>query len=749
MKKFLVFTALLVSSLQQLLACGYSPYGEDVRYCLFLPSYFDYKDFASFNYNANLFGFETAYSPGYESNVTDWYHFVGKKVSVDAINEFMYDAKITDIHPDSNNDFIDYLYKTKATAILQYLTMAKKSEVINSAELYDAWERKDAEIQIDRKAFFKQLMQLYQKENSIFLKRKYAFLAIRVAYYAKDFEQIHSLYETVFKNEKKDYLYYWSLYFDCFSKENAAVSIANVMANSAEKREATYYYFHKDFDLQQALAQASNEQEQANVYAYASVQKVDKNLDFLREIYVKDPKSRIFSFLLLREINKIEDWVYTPYYTNYLPSITFANTNYESSVISTTNLLRERSENDRLYAQEVLEFVDSLSLSAVENAMLVSASKIQLLFITKKFEACLAAITPFEAQYPNEKVFDQIQKIKALCLVSNQAYNEAVIPQAVEPIILKYQSDSRFLFALGRELEFLNNKVDGIALIASANPYDSKMYNSEVEWQGNRLAGSGNLKMFYTYFDYLDFVYAPSDLQKIVDRISQKPFSSFEKIIYRSLVKNKESLMDLLGTKYIRENDLTRAYAVFNAMGDAYWQDNYNAWERGKLDENYAFDSNPFYDFKYTANFIAHKESFLVSKLSVTQHLIKYLNLASNPNTRDRDYYYFLVANCYLNMSQAGNSWMMRRFSSSYNDSGSKSYIDQIEYQNAQKAQHYYELAFENAKTAKFKALCLRMQDYAKGGYMDPFDSVEKQYPQFDGDLSYCESLKEFFNARR
>ncbi|MCG9791055.1 hypothetical protein [Flavobacterium algicola] len=236
MKKFLVFTALLISSLQQVAACGYSPYGEDVRYCLFLPSYFDYQDFAAFNYNANLYSDSSASTFGYESNIADWHQFLGKKVPIDAINTFMYDAKLTDIHPDSPNAFINYLYQTKATAVLEYLTMAKKSEVINAAELYDAWERNDAEIQVNRDAFLKRLLQHYKVEKNIFLKRKYAFLAIRVAYYAKEYNQIHSLFETEFKNGKKDYLYYWSLYFDCFGKDNAAVAIASVMANSAEKK---------------------------------------------------------------------------------------------------------------------------------------------------------------------------------------------------------------------------------------------------------------------------------------------------------------------------------------------------------------------------------------------------------------------------------------------------------------------------------------------------------------------------------
>ena len=57
MKNYLIFTILLLSS-SKLFSCGYSPYGEDIRYCLFNPSYFGYSHYKAFYYNADLFGFD-------------------------------------------------------------------------------------------------------------------------------------------------------------------------------------------------------------------------------------------------------------------------------------------------------------------------------------------------------------------------------------------------------------------------------------------------------------------------------------------------------------------------------------------------------------------------------------------------------------------------------------------------------------------------------------------------------------------
>jgi len=151
------------------------------------------------------------------------------------------------------------------------------------------------------------------------------------------------------------------------------VDVANLMANCAEKTYASYYYFHEGFDLRQALTAAKTKEELANVYAYASVQKVGKNLDWLKEIYANAPNSRILDFLLLREINKIEDWVYTPYYTNWLPAIeqmgSYWNDDLESKINTLT--LRARSEKDRLYAAEVLNFLHTVDFSNVKNPDIV------------------------------------------------------------------------------------------------------------------------------------------------------------------------------------------------------------------------------------------------------------------------------------------------------------------------------------------------------------------------------------------
>lgn len=758
MKQFLVFIILLASSFSKSLACGYSPYGEDIRYSLLKPECFGYAHYKAFYYNANLWGFDydvntNNYTNNVEANIWDWYNFTNKKVSIEAIKDFNYHLALTDIHPKSSNEFIKYLYQNKKIDAIAYLRMAKNCEVINTIFGDDTWERNEVATTQQRTILLNKLVQITQQEHNIYFKRKYAFLTIRLAYYAGKMDVIKNVFESNFKEGKKDYLYNWSLFFYTFTKigANSMINAANLMASCPEKTYASYYYFHTDFKIEEALQQAKNKTEMANVYAYASIQKVDKSLDYLKEIYKNNPMSEILGFLLLREINKIEDWVYTPYYSNYSPSTKYSLWSDDNDKI-TTEILRNRSENDRLYAREVLDFIQSIDLKSTQNPIVWEAAQINLQFITRKYDNCLQRITAFEKKYKTDKSLGQIEKIKALCLTANQENGKAIIKPEIQNTILKYKNDERFIFALGRELEFKENITDGIALISLLETNYS--YSADdVEWQGNRIQTSGNFKVFYSYFDYLDFVYSAKDLQAILDKLKTGFATEFEKNIYTKLLKDKDYLKDLLGTKYIRENQLSNALITFKSIDEKYWFENYNAWERGNYSEGYSFDQNPFYDFKHTETFIEHKEKFIVTKLSVTQHLIKYTNLAYNPKTKDRDYYYFLLANCYYNMSDYGNSWMMRRYSSSSSYYGqefeNESYIDEIEYRNKIKALAYYKLAYQNAKTLKFKALCLRMMDYAESNNYSTSKRVGAQFPEFSSELSGCENLANYFKARR
>lgn len=754
MKNWLVFTLLLLNSpLLELTACSYYPGGEDVRFSLFKPDLFGLDRYRIFNYNANLISDDFQHYQTYESNVYDWFNYTHKSVPIEAINLFLNTESYSDIYMESSNAFIQYLYQRNDTKAIEYLKFAKICEELNKEISGNLWELNQEVQEFQKSDLTNKLLKQLEKEEDAYFKRKYAFQTIRLNFYSNDLKSVKTLFEKYFKNAQQDYLYYWSLYFYCFTNpKEKDLHVARVFANSAEKCYAAYFYFHEGFNLERALKYSKSNKDRADALSYASIQKLGKNLDYLKMIYKYQPDSKILNHLLIREINKIEDWVFTPYYTFFMPTTYWGANSYNGKNITK---LRQRSEMDRLYAKELLDFTQTVALEKVQDPELWNSAKIQLLFIIRDFGNCIKEINKHEGKKSNNLMLNnQIQKIKALCLVLHQDAGKTVVPKEIHPTIIKFKDDKLFIFALGRELEFLGNLTDGIALISTikeeeeSSPYYGSY--SSVQWQGNRLNLSGHLPVFYNYFDYLDFVYSADDLKRLVSKINTEQTSEFEEIVYHQLQKDKNLLLDLLGTKYLRENQLEKCYSTFKTIDQKYWDDNYNGWERDAYSE-YTFEQSPFYSFKYTVDFIPHIDKFILNKTNVIEKLIEYTSLANEPNSKDRDLYAFLVANCYYNMGQNGNSWIMRRFNSSDHLSGDnlfESYIDEHEYRRSNLAISFYRKAYNYSSSKKFKALCLRMIDYVNYNNGINSNNLKNTYPEYVSDLSTCENLGKYFESR-
>jgi hypothetical protein len=176
---------------------------------------------------------------------------------------------------------------------------------------------------------------------------------------------------------------------------------------------------------------------------------------------------------------------------------------------------------------------------------------------------------------------------------------------------------------------------------------------------------------------------------------------------------------------------------------------------------------------KYTTEFIDHDDHEVLNKEVVTRKLLHFKQKATDPNEPDRAYYWFIVANCYYNMSYYGNSWMMRRFFRSSDDSGT-GHEDDAEYYQCNLAREYYARAMEHGQTDEFRALCLVMMakcERFRLGYEYPYDQtnwkwherskklhqmnryyreLEQKYPDYAAELSSgCEIFRELFEKRR
>ena len=125
--------------------------------------------------------------------------------------------------------------------------------------------------------------------------------------------------------------------------------------------------------------------------------------------------------------------------------------------------------------------------------------------------------------------------------------------------------------------------------------------------------------------------------------------NNFDTWKYSLIQKDLPRLSDLLGTKYIRKNQLHNALQAFTKVEDSLWTSKHYPYKT-------YLNANPFYTNMYNEHKPTKADTIKYNKESITRTLITYLEKANNPKNKKRDYYYFLVANCYLNMSHHGNS---------------------------------------------------------------------------------------------
>ncbi|MFC3158891.1 hypothetical protein SAMN05443633_10770 [Chryseobacterium arachidis] len=780
MKKLVIFTAILLSSAFS--ACGFYPYGEDVRFYFLNPKNFSYQSYSSFYYSVLSFEQNSEALISTQDNEKLWRKYCDNKVLITDISSVLENYSFSDIQGNSPNPFLHYLYSQKDIEAINYLKFAKNCEYFNTWQ-DDPWERNENTAIAKRKDLLNKATILASKSKKVEFKKRYAFLGLRLAFYNKEMKSIEKIYSRYFSaNQSNDVIDVWALYFKAISETNPALKnlyFAKVFAASPEKRFVSWQYFESQVPVADVLNLAKNKKEKANVLLLYGLYNPDKNLENIKQIYAENPNYDGLSFLLYRELGKLEDWVFTPYY-----SLFYTNDDYWGSDPENENVLKilERSDIDRQYAKEVLEFIDSVDLSKVENPNFWKYGRAELLLMTKNYSESLNQIAELEKVLPSENLLrNNVEIIKALNLFANQNYGNAKIPDAAKEIIIKNKDNKHFIFALGRELEYLGNTDDAALLYASLNhPSIGNEYYNNVYYKSLKNSNHTYDTYYYDYFDYLDAVYSPEQLQSFINEINglSKNPDPFYRNFYSINQSEINSLYDLLGTKYIRQNKLNLALNTFNKLGENYFDAQYSLWERDGKDNYYSsskvFDQNPFYHLKYTPDFIPEKEHFRVNKISVTRKLIEYLNKANNPKEKDRDYYYFLVANCYYNMSQYGNAWMMRRYSVS--SAGNYSIReDNQEFNTAGLAKYYYGKAFENAQTYKFKALCLRMQGRCEnynydfmgenttnsssqaGNYEDRrleqnkyYQDLRNNYPdQYEDMISGCDFFTSYFKARR
>ena len=694
MKK-LILSITLLSNITLSFSCGWWPSGEEIRFSLFSSELAGQDELSPLFYSNQYFNNYGAKDfNGPKENIVEWEHYFYNKFSSQTIDHVIYSMQLDGNYKNYlNNPLFKYLAEGNQPEVSEYILFAKKVELLLDI---DPWNRNNYNAEQLKIA---QSIALKHAENSTNyrLKNRFAYQYITISYYLNDTQNVKYGFNYFFKNSNETVLKYWAMLYYANVQDsniNRLYLLSKVFTHSKSKCKYIYTHFSKnDSIINLVLQKCKTDKERAGVLSIQAFQNPGRTLKQIKEISSLDPELDLLDILLIREVNKLENWYLTYRYTSYLNPTYYSNTHFNNNQIRVKKL-----ESDKKY---LIQFIKTcIRIEKKENTRhkaLWNTSIAYLYYMIGNQKQSEIYLKMALNHYPSNEIKAQIELISLLNFTDKsnltlpKKQNELMDllnnlnflkPQLKDQIMLAISSNQilKGNIALGALLESKNfNKVD---------KYDS--WKSQKEQVFNVLNNEGNSKNLDTFFE-----------------IWNKPNKSkLETYLLDSIQDYKWHYTDLWATQYFREDKLEKALEIYSTIPEEFWHRDSTEMSFYKIRE---LKSNPF-----SSNFygLQRKENSKVryTKPQFVQAIIDIKHKLKH-NKNNKSYHALLLGNAYYNMTIHGNSPYYTEYYSRYpsfeKDKKSKRIRDY--FYTCTKAIKFYKLAEKYAPNRAYKAFCFRM----------------------------------------
>ncbi len=786
-------------------SCGFDYMPEDYRVAFFSPLVLGDAAFQPFYYTSEVIN---STNSDFESdklrNLKLWQKELGTSVELEDIDKILYAAEADEVLNAYNDDelelvfggntFLKALLKNENKAILEYLMIAKENEFINFAT-DDPWGLSTNEYEYEEESeesaatlgMSKRRNEISQKidkklknVSSDFLKQRYAYLQIINYRYGNELTKGLQIFEKYFKLDDSDVITAWAIFHAAHCEKNKAKSnyYLSLSFDKCDSKKARCYLGFDKQEVAATIKLAKNNYEKATIYAITGMNNPARKMDLIQKVYETDPNNYNLQGLILREINKIEDWLLTSKVTGLPKSISEEGDNFfgyddydyvkdvwtkikdneaqmhRNEVTWQSNFFNIKNyDKDLAYAQAFRTFLEKILQTPTKNQDFLKLAVSHLYFLDNNPKAALDI---------NESVKGTSEQIMA-----QQQINKILLLPLVEDITTAstknklYQS---FEWLQGH-LEQVNNP---LRTISQLNLYISKMYyrkgdlvtaaflhqkssfTGKHEWDGSS---------YYNSIALFDRYGTIADVENAIKLLDKKEPTAFEKYILKKYTTaelnyeskdnegyvygswrakegqeqealRKKALIDLQGTIAFRQDDLETALGYFKKLPTDYWEVNYEF-------KNYLTQS-PF-----TKKFVWDENSkeIKTNKVTIVQNLIALKKKAADGDVEAS----FELGNAYYNFTYHGNAWMMfsyGNFSTEISEDSnvgygvfsfypnSKKYFDV--YYGGERAKVFYEKALNNTTDKEMKAKAALMLSYCDAIKKSVNQKMAGTYEAFD-----------------
>ena len=214
----------------------------------------------------------------------------------------------------ASNSWVRYLHRNNCRETVDYLTYAKRCEphVVAPKNSWQKPERNEPEM----RNLIKEANERFLRTESDYIKLRYAFQAIRLAHYIKDYQLTLDLVDYYLPKIDHDpsLVEYWIMGHQAGALQalgdnpKSAYLYSRVFEKCPGKRESAYRSFRIDTDeeWQACLLRCKNDHERANLYVLRGNSNNAQLITEMKNIYTYDPKHHALEMLLVRELQKLE-----------------------------------------------------------------------------------------------------------------------------------------------------------------------------------------------------------------------------------------------------------------------------------------------------------------------------------------------------------------------------------------------------------------------------------------------------------
>jgi len=270
-----------------------------------------------------------------DANIKEWRAFAGPAIALNDIDSVVNKFSIKDVQKGGGkNSFVHWLHNDKTGEAIDYLVYAKQCEPYVSSESY--WDtlkvnRDSSEILINKG------LAACAKVKADFIRMRYAFQVLRLAFYTKQNDRTLNLYSKLIGNKQDTSLAYArclgfkaGVYFRQSSYAQAAYLYSRMFEICDGLKPTAMISFNwcvsnteaVDGVLAAALNLCKNNHERAVITVIHALREYAEALPDIKKAYELDPTVEGIDVLVNREINKVEER-YQAHYINKMNGIAY------------------------------------------------------------------------------------------------------------------------------------------------------------------------------------------------------------------------------------------------------------------------------------------------------------------------------------------------------------------------------------------------------------------------------------------